>query len=100
RPDDIYYRPADAFVAGFIGETNLFPVEVTARENGALRYRSPEIRDASGLVPATLAAEALRPGPARMMVRPELIRIAGQNGQAGAFNCTIDATVTELFVKG
>ncbi|GIK96465.1 MAG: spermidine/putrescine ABC transporter ATP-binding protein [Alphaproteobacteria bacterium] len=100
RPDDIYYRPADAFVAGFIGETNLFPVEVTARENGALRYRSPEIRDASGLVPATLAAEALRPGLARMMVRPELIRIAGQNGQAGAFDCTIDATVTELFVKG
>ncbi len=100
RPDDIYYRPADAFVAGFIGETNLFPVEVTARENGALRYRSPEIRDASGLVSATLAAEALRPGPARMMVRPELIRIAGQNGQAGAFDCTIDAMVTELFVKG
>ena len=29
KPNDIYYRPADAFVAGFIGETNLLEVEVT-----------------------------------------------------------------------
>ena len=96
RPDDIYYRPADAFVAGFIGETNLFPVEVTGRENGALRYRSAEIRDASGLIPAQLAAQDLGPGLARLMVRPELIRVAGE----AAFDCSIEAEVTELFVKG
>ena len=29
KPNDIYYRPADEFVAGFIGETNLLEVEVT-----------------------------------------------------------------------
>ena len=100
RPDDIYYRPADAFVAGFIGEINLFPVEVTGRENGTLSYRSMEIRDASGLVPTTLAADTLGPGPAQMMVRPELIHIAGPIAGAAAFDCSIDAEVTELFVKG
>jgi ABC-type Fe3+/spermidine/putrescine transport system ATPase subunit len=31
EPADIYYRPADAFVAGFIGETNLLPVEIVRR---------------------------------------------------------------------
>jgi ABC-type Fe3+/spermidine/putrescine transport system ATPase subunit len=100
RPDDIYYRPADAFVAGFIGETNLFPVEIAGRENGAVRYRSAEIRDASGLVPATLAADTLVPGAAHMMVRPELIHIAGPIAGAAAYDCSVDAEVTELFVKG
>ncbi len=98
RPSDIYYRPADAFVAGFIGETNLFPVDICGRENGALRYRSPALRDASGLVPAALAAETLAAGPAQMVVRPELIHIAGADGRS--FECGIDAEVTELFVKG
>ena len=36
-PADIYYRPADAFVAGFIGETNLLPITVTARDAGGHR---------------------------------------------------------------
>ena len=98
RPDDIYYRPADAFVAGFIGETNLFPVAVEGRENDALRYRSAEIRDTTGLVPAALAAADLGAGPAQMMVRPELIHIAQPAGRG--FDCGIDAEVTELFVKG
>ena len=30
-PADIYYRPADRFVAGFIGETNLLPITVIAQ---------------------------------------------------------------------
>jgi multiple sugar transport system ATP-binding protein len=33
-PDDVYFRPADRFVAGFIGmpPTNFFPVDITSRE--------------------------------------------------------------------
>ena len=99
RPEDIYYRPADEFVAGFIGETNLFPAEVIGRENGAWRYRAAEIADATGLVPETLAAETLRPGSGRLMVRPELIRIADPSA-LGAFDCSVTAEITELFVKG
>src|SRR5262249_40361822 len=37
EPDDIYYRPADAFVAGFIGETNLIPIEVQAIDDAGAR---------------------------------------------------------------
>ncbi len=39
KPNDIYYRPADAFVAGFIGETNLLEVEVTEVLPDMIRYR-------------------------------------------------------------
>jgi hypothetical protein len=49
-------------------------------------------------VPAALAADDLTAGPAQMVVRPELIRIA--NGDGRAFDCAVDAEVTELFVKG
>jgi ABC-type Fe3+/spermidine/putrescine transport system ATPase subunit len=99
RPDDIYYRPANAFVAGFIGETNLFPVEITAIEETEVGYRSGEIRDASGRVPRNLAASKLVEGAAHMMVRPELIHIVrGPNGSA--YDCRLPAEITEQFVKG
>lgn len=97
EPADIYYRPADAFVAGFIGETNLLPITVSHRGPQALHYDSSEIADANGTVPAALAAESAGPGPALMMVRPELIRRIGDGAPA---DCSIAATVTEVFTKG
>ena len=73
EPADIYYRPADPFVAGFIGETNLMPITVTGRSGAEVRYSSDEIVDAQGSLPASLVAEDLGQGPALMNVRPELI---------------------------
>jgi ABC-type Fe3+/spermidine/putrescine transport system ATPase subunit len=99
RPDDIYYRPANAFVAGFIGETNLFPIEITAVEDTGVGYRSGEIQDATARVPRGLAAKKLVTGAAHMMVRPELIHIARRNG-GPVFDCRMPASITELFVKG
>ena len=40
RPNDIYYRPADAFVAGFIGDTNLLPIEVLSVDGWSTRYKA------------------------------------------------------------
>jgi ABC-type Fe3+/spermidine/putrescine transport system ATPase subunit len=97
RPEDIYYRPADAFVAGFIGETNLLPVEITGRSAAGLDYRSGEIESREGRIPSSLAAPDLGSGPAQMMVRPELIRIA-REGET--FDCAMPARVEEVFVKG
>ncbi|QEX18712.1 polyamine-transporting ATPase [Hypericibacter terrae] len=99
RPDDIYYRPANAFVAGFIGETNLFPVDITSIEESGVGYRSGEIQDATNRVPRALAAKVLAEGAAHMMVRPELIHIA-RSGVSGGFDCRLPASITELFVKG
>ena len=99
RPEDIYYRPANAFVAGFIGETNLFPIEITGQDDRGVNYRSGEIHDATGRVPRSLAAKVIAKGAAHMMVRPELIHIA-RGANAGGFDCRLPASITELFVKG
>jgi ABC-type Fe3+/spermidine/putrescine transport system ATPase subunit len=97
EPADIYYRPADPFVAGFIGETNLLPIDVTGRDGEGIGYLSGEIADGTGKLPAALVAADVSPGPALMMVRPELIRRVA-SGQTA--DCAIDAKITELFTKG
>ncbi|MGE3831652.1 MAG: ABC transporter ATP-binding protein [Parvibaculaceae bacterium] len=96
-PADIYYRPADAFVAGFIGETNLIPVTVTARNGSGIAYESADIADATGKVPDDLVCGDVTPGHAYMMVRPELLRVL--HGGASA-DCSLEADVTEMFGKG
>jgi ABC-type Fe3+/spermidine/putrescine transport system ATPase subunit len=96
RPNDIYYRPADEFVAGFIGDTNLLPVEVTDVGADAIRYRAPEITDVDGILPRALAAANIAPGPAKLMVRPELLEISSN----GSFPCSIEVEITETFGKG
>jgi ABC-type Fe3+/spermidine/putrescine transport system ATPase subunit len=91
-PNDIYYRPADSFVAGFIGDTNLLRVEVKA---GAVR--APGLTAANPTLPPAFVAPGLGDGPALLMVRPELIApLSG--GEPADF--TLDVTVTEVFCKG
>jgi len=102
-PSDIYYRPVDAFVAGFIGETNLIPVQM----DGA-RFDSSAIACA---VP-TLDEAQFSPGHAGttglMMIRPELIAMhlsAPESApnispeEAGS-SCVMQGTVEEFFIKG
>jgi ABC-type Fe3+/spermidine/putrescine transport system ATPase subunit len=97
EPTDIYYRPASPFVAGFIGETNLFPITITTRTSGSAIFKSQEIIDESGKIDAALVAADVRQGPALMMVRPELIhRCDDRRG----VDCSVAATITEVFTKG
>jgi ABC-type Fe3+/spermidine/putrescine transport system ATPase subunit len=96
-PADIYYRPADRFVAGFIGETNLLPIGVTARDANGIRYASSDISDTTSFIPLSLVAGDVKPGPALMMVRPELMK-ALKNGETA--DCSLKATITEMFGKG
>ena len=97
EPADIYYRPADPFVAGFIGETNLIPITIAARSGERVAYTSSEIVDAQGSLPAALVAGDIGQGPALMNVRPELIRRCDKDAEV---DCKLPATVTELFTKG
>ena len=41
-PEEVYQRPATAFVAGFMGAENAYPVEVR-RENGAVFVSGPHV---------------------------------------------------------
>ena len=96
-PADIYYRPVDAFVAGFIGETNLIPITVTERNPTGIAYKSEEIADTDGTVGSVLVSDTVRAGPALMMVRPELLKVLHGGEKA---DCALDAEVIEMFGKG
>jgi len=74
-PDEIYERPASAFVAGFIGQNNF--LEGVLAEDGQLRAEGVTVvaqRTADGATPG-------RPGLAA--VRPEAITISGQEPPPG-----------------
>lgn len=96
-PGDIYYRPAGSFVAGFIGETNLVPITVTARGTSDITYRSAEIVDADGRIASALVAANVSEGAALLMLRPELLRVLSAQETADG---VISAEVVEMFGKG
>ena len=76
-PIEIYRRPADAFVAGFIGITNLLPADADgAGRTMVLGHAVPGLKLPAGMAKASLS------------VRPEDVRIVAPG--AGA----LDGTVT------
>ena len=75
RPEDIYRRPADAFVADFIGSSNFIEARAD-RDGGGVTLASGE-RIAMPLPPAVKAGAQVVIG-----FRPERIRII--DGEAGA----------------
>ncbi|MBI3968412.1 MAG: TOBE domain-containing protein [Chloroflexi bacterium] len=81
HPCEIYARPVNAFVADFIGATNLVFATVTSRENGVLATATP-------FGPLLVAATAdHRPGDqVALSIRPEALRTDGEPGGA-VTNC-------------
>ena len=68
-PRDLYERPANAFVADFIGETNLVPVTLELAPGGGAMV----LADQRVVLPPDMA---LPPGPAgRFAIRPERLLI-------------------------
>jgi iron(III) transport system ATP-binding protein len=72
-PRDLYEAPADAFVADFIGEANLIPCEILSVSCDMAEIGIGDFRH-------SLASRGLRPGKARVAVRPSRVRI-GADGQ-------------------
>jgi putative spermidine/putrescine transport system ATP-binding protein len=85
-PRRIYDRPANRFVAEFIGESTFLDVEVSA---GECRFagRAIEVRD-------MLAVE----GRCQLMLRPERLRILDQNEPVAAN--VLDGTVANIVFQG
>jgi sulfate/thiosulfate transport system ATP-binding protein len=69
-PEDVYDRPASAFVYDFIGESISFPVDV---ENGALRFDGRMLPLDSQGAPA---------GPAKLFMRPYDMSLVPTDGAA------------------
>ncbi len=76
-PRDLYEAPADAFVADFIGEANLIPVEIVALDGNMATVRIGDYTH-------RLASRGLRKGPAKLAVRPSRMRLVAGAGDGVA----------------
>jgi iron(III) transport system ATP-binding protein len=74
-PRDLYDAPKDRFVADFIGEANILPCEIVAREGDDAQVRI-------GPISRTLPARGLPTGEAKLAVRPKRVLLS-QPGNAG-----------------
>ena len=75
---DLYDRPASAFVAGFIGNSNFIEGSLAGKDAAGAALRLPD-----GQVCVVPGASALPDGRgARLMVRPERMRLRAVNGHA------------------
>ena len=85
--EDVYERPANSFVAQFIGISNL--LEATAERDG--------VRLTSGLlIPARVPAEIAAGGQVRLSIRPEKLALGPPaDGRVG-----VDGTVVESVYMG
>ncbi|HJR21061.1 MAG TPA: ABC transporter ATP-binding protein [Dongiaceae bacterium] len=75
-PVDLYERPADSFVADFIGGANLIPCEIVQRADEAalVRFGNTELR---------VAAPQADGGPGYLVVRSAAVALTKANGAAG-----------------
>jgi iron(III) transport system ATP-binding protein len=84
-PMELYDRPANRFIANFVGTINLVPGTVSAAESGAV-FESP----ATGKIPLPVPAA---PGPAEIALRPHALRLAPKRDESSPI--WVDATVAE-----
>jgi len=86
-PWDIYDRPAERFVADFIGETNFLEADVVSVSGSAARVRLSSGAEISATYPEGLTPK----GTVTVVVRPEHARL-GPPG-SGVLEGVIDSTV-------
>jgi iron(III) transport system ATP-binding protein len=78
-PDELYHRPASAFVADFIGQTNLIPGEVVEQSGEVVR-----VKTAAGVIESR--GGRLAPGRVMLSIRPEQMRIVRGEGTSSGAN--------------
>jgi spermidine/putrescine transport system ATP-binding protein len=90
-PTDIYAAPSTVFVAGFIGQANLWPATLTSQTAGTATV---------GTLGTTFDAQAgtSLAGDVTLMVRPERVRVAAERGAAP--DRAVELTVTSLVFQG
>jgi putative spermidine/putrescine transport system ATP-binding protein len=84
-PDELYGAPANAFVAGFVGQSTTAPVTILGSSARGVRIAVEDVEwdvDVPGGTPIP------PPGPALMLVRPEALRLTPPDAAA------IPATIT------
>jgi iron(III) transport system ATP-binding protein len=90
RPRDLYHRPNNLFVAGFMGETNFISGTIASAQNG-----SCEIETAIGKITSSAFPDSINTGdPITLSLRPESLRLGETASDAlNAFDAQIHDTV-------
>jgi iron(III) transport system ATP-binding protein len=78
-PHELYARPADADLAGFVGEVNLIDGTVDG----------DHVVTALGRLALDRSHAEIPAGPVLVMVRPEQLMLQATNGQPGDVACTV-----------
>jgi iron(III) transport system ATP-binding protein len=84
-PSDLYERPADAFIADFIGSANLLPAEVVAR-NSRRKSLSVKVGDATLVIPGQAAPE----DRLYLVIRPAAVSLHSKPGGHRLLPATIE----------
>ena len=93
-PEDVYRRPANRFVAEFVGRVNLITGEVDGWENGLVSVRLD-----SGRHLRAVLADAPAPGPITVAVRPEALLVERPESSRNGSN-TLEALVGSVAFLG
>ena len=75
-PQDLYDRPANAFIADFIGDANLIAVKVTRAGTGPAAPTAVRLGDQVLDLPLAWSA----PGAAQLVIRPHQLRLSAAAG--------------------
>jgi spermidine/putrescine ABC transporter ATP-binding subunit len=95
RPEELYDRPCNRFVASFLGESNFLSGVVRGMEEGVV------VADCGGTTLRALAAARLEAGATvTLTVRPERMRFADTAFPVMARQNRLRATVTEAMFAG
>ena len=81
-PDEIYSRPANRFVADFLGETNFIPGEVAGTEGANIILDTPFGKLVSSAFPDDLP----QGGAVTCSIRPEALKLLPPEGVGAAAN--------------
>jgi putative spermidine/putrescine transport system ATP-binding protein len=88
-PTELYERPANAFVASFIGENNRLDGRITSRDGGFCRVR---IGDGTE-VRAKLVADLPVGSEVVLSIRPEQVRIGDTAGDGNRFDARLEEVI-------
>jgi spermidine/putrescine transport system ATP-binding protein len=96
NPEQLYERPKTAFVAGFLGVSNLLEGEVVGRDGALVTVKMPD-----GAMLRAPGDEVASSGPVRIGVRPEKLRVdaSAQGGATDGLN-TLSGTVLDASYIG
>ena len=92
-PRELYQRPASAFVAGFIGTSNLINLRIDRRENGVLVMDLDERNRILATDPGNVVVDQVT-----LTVRPEWIKLGAREVASNA--SLVDGTVADVVYLG